>query len=312
MHPKQDLIPESEWHRRREEHRLAIAPITEAFRARRTRGEAHPVYDFLFTYYNFSTMKLERWHPGIGFTLECGGAEDPRVQELVANPLYVESARGIAIDPAQVRSPMLKQLFAARDLCTAVQNRPKRFSCFGLHEYAMVYRSENIRHPYPLRLSAEALAAFVESQTICCSHFDAFRFFTPKATPLNVLQPRSDTRLELEQGGCIHVNMDLYRWGYKLSPLISSELLRSCFTLAVAAREIDMKASPYDIISLGFEPIPVETPNGREIYIEEQRKLAVRADQLRVDLLREIERILSFLPNPVAEQTHTQELRLSS
>ena len=58
-----------------------------------------------------------------------------------------------------------------------------------------------------------------------CSHFDAFRFFTAPARPLNVLAPTRETQHALEQPGCLHANMDLYKWAYKLSPLVPSELV---------------------------------------------------------------------------------------
>ena len=41
--------------------------------------------------------------------------------------------------------------------------------------------------------------------------------------------------------------MDLYKWCYKLGPLIESELLMDCLELAADARELDMRASPYDL-----------------------------------------------------------------
>src|SRR4051812_30884020 len=45
-------------------HRARVAPLAEAFLARRARGEKHPVWDFLFTYYSFSPAKLMTWTPG--------------------------------------------------------------------------------------------------------------------------------------------------------------------------------------------------------------------------------------------------------
>ncbi|MFD7843499.1 hypothetical protein ACFV4K_11270 [Nocardia sp. NPDC059764] len=39
-----------------------------------------------------------------------------------------------------------------------------------------------------------------------------------------------------------HANMGIYKWAYKLTPSISSDLLFDAFDLACAARELDMKA----------------------------------------------------------------------
>src|SRR5699024_9369044 len=60
------------------------------------------------------------------------------------------------------------------------------FGCFGMHEWAMVYKADNIRHNHlPLRMPPKKLAAFVESRPLVCTHFDAYRFFTKPAKPLN-------------------------------------------------------------------------------------------------------------------------------
>jgi hypothetical protein len=59
--------------------------------------------------------------------------------------------------------------------------------------------------------------------------------------------------------------MDLYKWCYKLSPLINSELLLDCLQLAAAAREIDMRASPYDLSDYGYSPSAVENRAGRAV-----------------------------------------------
>ncbi|SUA43690.1 Uncharacterised protein [Nocardia africana] len=79
--------------------------------------------------------------------------------------------------------------------------------------------------------------------------------------------------------------MDLYKWAFKLVPLIDSDLLLDCFALACAAREIDMRASPYDLTDYGYRPIPIETPSGRAEYVRAQSELARRAEPLRTELL---------------------------
>ena len=78
--------------------------------------------------------------------------------------------------------------------------------------------------------------------------------------------------------------MDFYKWCYKLGPLIESELLMDCLELAADARELDMRASPYDLADYGFEPIAVETPAGRAEYVRAQQDIAERAAPLRAAL----------------------------
>ena len=55
----------------------------------------------------------------------------------------------------------------------------------------------------------------------------------------------------LEQPACLHANMDVYKWAYKLLPLVDSTLVMDCFDLAWDARELDMRAAPYDIRDWG-------------------------------------------------------------
>ena len=79
--------------------------------------------------------------------------------------------------------------------------------------------------------------------------------------------------------------MDLYKWAYKLSPLVGSDLVADCFALAREIRALDMRASPYDLAELGYPPVPVETPEGRAEYARRQRDFADRATLLRGRLI---------------------------
>jgi len=163
-----------------------------------------------------------------------------------------------------------------------------------LHEWAMVYRqaADEVRHnAWPLRFPADAIARIVEAQPVRCSHFDAFRFFTPAARPLNRLQPARESAVEFEQRGCLHANMDLYKWAFKLAPFTPSKLIADCFALARDIREIDMRASPYDLRAIGYEPIAIETAAGRSEYERHQRDFAERGQPLRARLLACVERI---------------------
>jgi hypothetical protein len=175
-----------------------------------------------------------------------------------------------------------------RGLLTATASRPAQLGCFGLHEWAMVYRQspEEVRHAgWPLRLGSEGTDAVVEGQRIRCTHFDAFRFYTAQARPLNVVQPTRERQVELEQPACLHAGMDLYKWAAKLSPAVPSELILDCFEHARAIRELDMRAAPYDLSELGYEPVRIESPEGRAEYAAAQRGFAVRGQALRARLL---------------------------
>jgi hypothetical protein len=182
------------------------------------------------------------------------------------------------------------------ELLEATRDRLPNFACHGLHEWAMVYRGKEVRHEKttPLRLPQAEIDALVESRAICCSHHDAFRFFAAEARPLNRLQPSLESRVEFEQPGCVHANMDLYKWAAKSMPWIGSELLLDCFELAIELRDLDMRASPYDLSAWGRQPICIETAEGRRAYEAEQRKLAMKAMPLRDQLIAALTRTLGL------------------
>jgi hypothetical protein len=244
-------------------HRERLAPYVEPHLARRRDGVKHPVHDFLFTYYSFSPAKLTAWHAG-----------------------WPESGTREHLDRLR---PLVR---ATRSLLVATMSRPAHTGCFGLHEWAMVHRTSATRHEVPLRLGASATDEVVESHRITCSHFDAYRFFTPTAAPLNTLSPGRDDREAYEQPGCLHATMDLYKHAFRLSPLVSSELVADCFVLAWDVREVDMRAAPYDFGDLGLEPIRIETPQGKREYVAHQQAFADRAAPLRARLVETCDLLL--------------------
>lgn len=287
------ILGAAEWRARQAAHDARVRVWTEPHQARAARGEKHPVYDFLFTYYAFRPAWLRRWHPGPGVAL---GGEEAR--EFLRWPEYrewTEEGKGgggaefaVIVDCATLPPQRRQFVTWLRGMLTAMQTRPAFFGCHGLHEWAMVYRqtAEEVRHnAYPLRFAPDALAQIVEKATVTCSHFDAFRFFTAPARPLNKLQPARSDAAQLEQRGCLHANMDLYKWAFKLAPFTPSELIADCFELARDIREIDMRASPYDLRALGFVPIAIETPEGRAEYEKHQRAFAARGEPLRARLI---------------------------
>jgi hypothetical protein len=159
----------------------------------------------------------------------------------------------------------------------------------------MVYHTDDIRHSQvPLRLSMDEIACVVESQGLRCTHYDAYRFFTPAAAPRNrIALTRADAPRH-DQGGCIHANMDLYKFASTVAPFTTAELIADAFELARDIRELDMRASPYDLTAYGFEPIRIETLSGREEYVERQKAFAVAARELRLRLLEQYRRIEEF------------------
>lgn len=284
-------LPESEWLGRRSAHEQRVRAWTDPHQARQSRGEKHPVEDFLWEYYSYRPSWLRRWHPGPDVVLLGAAARD-----YLRWPEYHERDGGVAVNCAAFDPKRRASLVWLAGLLRATHERPPSFGCFGLHEWAMVYRLDaaEVRHArLPLRFSPEETARITESLPIRCSHFDAFRFFTPAARPLNRLQPERATTDQLEQRGCLHANMDLYKWAFKLAPFTPAELMADCFALAREIREVDMRASPYDCTSLGLAAIAIETPEGRADYERLQRAFAERSQPLRARLLGLCERLLA-------------------
>ncbi|MFO1486469.1 MAG: hypothetical protein U1F71_24110 [Verrucomicrobiaceae bacterium] len=272
-----------EWHSRMQAHVARVAAHADAFVERRSREAKHPVHDFLFTYYSFTPAKLKQWVPPLGVGIETT-PQDLESCSWLQSHRFIHEDNIVRLDAARFGSRERELAAWVAMLCERILDRPGRFTCFGMHEWAMVYRqpAELVRHQgYELRLSPAELATFVETMPVCCSHYDAFRFFTPEARPLNSLQPTLQSRPDLEQPGCLHANMDLYKWSSKLWPWTGSDLIGECFEHAVAGRELDMRASPYDLRDMGCEPVKIETPEGRAHYEDGQRRLAGRAAVLR-------------------------------
>ncbi|MBK1877400.1 hypothetical protein [Pelagicoccus mobilis] len=287
--PRIQVLEEPDWQALAEAHEKVVGPYVDAYRKRRSSRQKHPVHDFLFAYYQTNRTVLRRWRPSPQMALRGDSAAS-----FLADERYCETEYGIGLNFSAIDEKELSRLRWMVSLIRAAQNRPPRFNCFGLHEWAMVYKADEIRHEStPLRLSKEAVAEVVEASTIRCTHWDAFRFFTPEACPLNEIQPQRDSREEFEQFGCIHFNMDLYRWSYKGSPWVGSDLMRDCFLLALEARELDMRASPYDLSEYGYEAILIETPQGRESYRREQQRIYKAGQLLANRLLAECDYIIA-------------------
>nr|WP_246297261.1 3-methyladenine DNA glycosylase [Janibacter cremeus] len=265
------------------EHRARVEYLVSGHRGRRRRGERHPIEDFLFEYYRHRPTHLRRWHPGAGMALadavdvygdRSGYVVDEEGTARLDVPSFVER-RGRAIG-------------FVHDLLDATLSRPATHDCFGLHEWAMVYRlapGEQRHEQLPLRLSQAGTDAVVDGNRVRCSHFDAYRFFTPDAMGHNSLRPSREDQVAFEQPGCLHAGMDVYKWCFTLAPAVPSDLTLAAFELALQIRELDMAASPYDLTDFGIEPVAIETPAGKAEYVERQRGFTIRSNTLRRRLL---------------------------
>ena len=276
-------LEQSAWRPLAQAHRERVQPWVEPRLQRRRQGRKHPVDDFLFEYYTFRPAQLLRWQPGPGVALEGP------VPDLAGLSGFVERDGWVQVDvDADAIVRKADRLPAVAALLEATAGRRPRVGCSALHEWAMVYRlpQDQVRHAqWPLRLSGQDIAEVVEQVGLRCTHFDAFRFFTDAAAPRNDRQLTRALQVQTEQPGCLHATMDLYKWAYRLSPLVGADLIADTFELARAARTLDMRAAPYDLRDLGFTPLLLETPAGRAEFATLQRQLAVRGERLRARLL---------------------------
>ena len=293
------VITESEWQADLTHHHARFESLVAPHMLRRSNHIKDPVADFLFEYYAFRPSHLKRYSPGIGVILQGSSAD-----QFLKRDEFQGVDGGVALIPDGEKESSEAFLTGTIWILTLLKNTQTRtplFGCFGLHEWAMLYRTEKPRHSQlALRVHPDELARVVEQGPLQCTHFDAFRFFTKKARPLNQVQIEREDAFAHEQPGCLHANMDVYRWAFKRAPWISSRLTMDAFEEAMKIRELDMAASPYDLSEFGIEPVAIETRAGREEYIRSQRACFERSARLRKRLIEEYELLLSALGERVS------------
>lgn len=284
-------LSEESWISKKNQHNSELSKILDPYLDKRSRHQKDPVLDFLFEYYPFRPSHLKRWSPGLSYLLEYSDPNHlPGISELTTDG---ELAR---LDLSLFPKKRIASIEWILELLKQSKDRKPLFGCFGMHEWAMVYKTKEIRHDQiPFRLKKDEIDQFVESRPLVCTHFDAFRFFTEDAKPMNRNELNRDSFDQMEQPGCIHTNMDLYKWSFKLYPWITGDTLRDAFINAVEARRIDMQASPYDATEFGLEPIKIETEEGRKIYLEYQTEIYHRSMPIRDRLIGEVENLLDLV-----------------
>ena len=86
------VLSAAEWQTSARAHEERVRVWTDPHQTRASRGEKHPVYDFLFTYYSFRPAWLRRWHPGPDLVLAGEAA-----RAFLEDPAYHETAGGVAL-----------------------------------------------------------------------------------------------------------------------------------------------------------------------------------------------------------------------
>jgi hypothetical protein len=302
-------IPYSVWNQAARNHLNRINDLlypkieSKSLKFRSHAVSNHPIYNFLHSYYSYSTEEIKTYSPGMGYALSntADFADSNRHHLIHKAMIKIPDCNSYIAKPSFAIKPVKRYgeeaVTRIRDILEATVNKPPHFSCFGLHEWAMLYRGKRLdendpstRHQPQLRLrvSQQVIDDTVGKNQIVCTHFDAWRFFDPAAQPLNVFHPMSrKEQVNYEQPGCIHATMDLFEYAYQLYPFVSSDMLAECLSIALIARKIDMRASPYDVSSFDGceEPLYVETNEGKLAYIKEQQQLYKLSFPARQELL---------------------------
>lgn len=287
--------------------------------------DSNPIFNFLHTYYRYPTNKVLNYSPGLGVQMEGVSVKDVHHSKAThpaqAGPPITAmsttgclSPYGLSLDESSgmahynganvVKEKEVRKLKNFMNILTESSMRQPVFNCYGLHEWAMLYsgRRDGVQSPdlmnkhqkVPLRVSQEVIDELVEGQkngcSLKCTHYDAYRFFHPSSQGINSITNLSrKTQTQYEQGGCIHATMDLFKYAFTLYPFCNAELLRKTLHLALAARKIDMRSSPYEVSEYLSEeekaPLRVETVEGRRKFAVEQESLYHRSMPVRAALI---------------------------
>jgi hypothetical protein len=275
----------------------------------------HPVYNFLIEYYGLKGMKgtkrLARWSPSPlpnSNILLQGASEDDFGSLLhMRGAVLLENGNGILYSPSEFfgKGNAANREDAVRAATPYLWNRSilqstaeadPVLNCFGLHEWAMQYMpagaplppSAKYQEHLPLRVDRNVINETIERKGVSCTHVDALRYFSPAAGPLNLFGAKLERidQLRLEQPACVHAHMDLLKLCLRLSPFCDAKLVQRVLEISLAARKLDVAASPYDISAYGVDAVPVEAAQGRAQYRQEQISLMRAAEPVRQDLLR--------------------------
>lgn len=312
-----------------------------------------PVRNFFFEYYHFKPARLSMWCPGPGIAVRGATDEDfgTVLPQARFGSVLVRNGRdseAVVFEAEAAPDGRRTTMAGALAVLRATAGREPHLLCHGMHEWAMLYYPEGAlaagvpppeRHQrsLSLRVSQAELNACVEAVPLRCTHFDAFRFFTEPARPLNREGLLSrELQVATEQPGCVHAAMDLFKWTIKALPYVEAALVPDTLRLALKARVLDMRASPYDLSawepraaaglradasggedshgtmgcytrtrdgrplpplsSSHLAPIRVETSEGREEYRAYQRALYEEGVPVRERLIAQYELCLGLSP----------------
>ena len=128
-------------------HQTRVEQWTQPRLHRRKLGQKHPVDDFLFEYYKLTPGKLRQWHPG-HLVAMLDVPDDLCASYAGSAEFLVDLTSGtVQADKSRFErraGPVRRSV----EILQRASGRAAKFSCFGMHEWAMVYGTDpaQIRH----------------------------------------------------------------------------------------------------------------------------------------------------------------------
>ena len=207
------LLAADAWLHREAAHQQRVRRYADPYLARRSAGRKHPVEDFLFTYYTQKPGQLLRWHPGAGVVLSGPDAAERTGWkyyrtlddgELAAAGLPAGTA-AVTFDRGSFLADRREAVAVRRrSSCAAPLPGPPSSAASGCTNGPWSTARTNSSCATNTCSCGSAPAGtdqVVEDNRIRCSHFDAFRFYTPDAIPLNSSTPSRENQRTMEQPG---------------------------------------------------------------------------------------------------------------
>ena len=126
-----------------------LYPPGDSLKARTHLVKQHPIYNFLHTYYRYSTSNVKKYSPGLGILLNNCNEEDisdvfDSSTSTLLNSKYLKiTAHGYFYELPKLDSPDGPfgwiTLSKTRNILHSTASRQPFYGCFGLHEWAMLY-----------------------------------------------------------------------------------------------------------------------------------------------------------------------------
>lgn len=180
------------------------------------KDPGHPIYNFILKYYfSMSPKCLTHYSPGANVLLKQV-SPDVMIKTLAhkesfGDPLsHVDG--GYVLDLAKLKFTASKRRAMEHvvRLLRAIDRKPPLLHCFGLHEWAMVYRNDTTKtddqisslskfQSLPLRVSPEEIKRVLvpvegSASVLRCTHYDAIRFFTSDSVGINAIKSPGPSR----------------------------------------------------------------------------------------------------------------------